>query len=437
MVQTVLARGRVYILFLLAVLCILLGVLVNGIFSVGAFVLFAFGMLVLSSGEMAVLCFALFPYASLFKMTPTATSLFTVCELGLVLFLLLKKKKVNALLFAVLMILSIYMVLTSFLALDVLVIIKTILPLLLVALLPPSVGETDMKNIAYLSSFSVVLSMLLAKNAWFFSYISPYFPDINYYVDSTGQVTDTVRSGGFFGDPNYCAIFIIVTLAFLCVLYYKRKVGKEFWLLFFAVSAVGFLTLSKSYMLCVVLLVSIFLLFVLIPRSKIAAIGFVIVLLLLVAVAAQEKIEIFNLLWNRFDTSETDFTSGRGTLNNLYLSYLWENPNLLLFGAGISANRFDGAFNNVHNIYIEMLFKLGVVGSVIYMVALVASIGVVFNRNRGKRRGPEYLPLFFMLLMYAFLSGLTDYALPFYIMMAMMALNIEGEESKNEIVECC
>lgn len=420
---------QMYAVWAITVLLVLFSVRINTIFSAAAFLLSAFALVYFPSNMAVVFCIGLFPYASLFKLNPESLSLFTICEFLLIGLLLIRKKKINARFASALLVLVAYMLFTSTEQLSVSIIIKSVLTFFLIAFLPPLIGKGEIKNITYMGTMSAAISMYLSSSEWFSPYMEPYYSELNMYVDSSGHLTDVVRASGFFGDPNYCAMFIIITLAAMCVLYYYKIVKQEFWIFFIPPILLGFYTYSKSYFLCVLLLFLFLFVLVLVPRYKGVALLFALSLSIVLVMTVNGEIQMINLVLDRFNSETGDITTGRGEMNVFYLSYLWENPRALIFGAGIAVDQLSMASNNVHNIYIEMLFKLGLCGSAIYVAALVFAIKSGFGgRSKGKHSIIKYLPVFFLLLMYGFLSGISDYAFPFYVVFSMMVFFVQGEE---------
>lgn len=125
-----------------------------------------------------------------------------------------------------------------------------------------------------------------------------------------------------------------------------------------------------------------------------------------------------------------DFTTGRMKLNRDYLQYIFEHAKVLFFGDGISADRFSGAGNNVHCLYIELLYKLGVVGTFLYCGTLSAALSQ--PRKQLHRPFANYLPLAFFLVIFAFLAALVNYALPFYIIIVAAAYNYTDSDTEEE-----
>ena len=242
---------------------------------------------------------------------------------------------------------------------------------------------------------------------------------MDYYIDSTGHATDTLRVSGFFGDPNYCAVLIVLVLSLLGVLYYYKAIGTEFWLHAALLVPLGFLTYSKSYFLCIVLFVIMLILFVLFPKHKCWALVSLIGIGVAVWLVINGRIEAINMILARF--AQGNLTTGRTALNQVYLQYIYDNTKVLFFGDGISADRFSGVSNNVHCLYIEILYKLGIIGTGLYCGTLVATLSK--TKKQVERHFVNYLPLVFFMLMFGFLAGVVNYALPFYIIIVALTFN--------------
>jgi len=256
--------------------------------------------------------------------------------------------------------------------------------------------------------------MVVTLNKTYLEYIFPYFEEINYIFAKDG--TPMIRAGGFFGDPNYCALFLLLTLAILCTLYYHKQIKTEFWLLFVPIAALGFFTYSKSYFLCFAALILFLIIFVLFPKHKVWATLSIIALGALLVLVFSGKIETVNIIFDRF--KEEDLTTGRLELNRIYLDYIWKNPVTMFFGEGLGAPTLDRG-HIVHNLYIESLFSFGMVGCGLYLLVLGLGIGTLKAKSQNVA---SCLPMIFVMVMYFFLAGITSYELAFYIAIAFLTL---------------
>lgn len=422
MLETIKQNKRVYGIVMLVLALISIGIVSSRLFSVLAFALAFVAVLLLKPGDAYSILFALMPFANIFKLEPNAMSLFTVLEIVVVLVGLLKAKKIRVPFLASLFVLFAYMVLFSWGHFDVLTIVKVLNGFLLIYCATIHIKKEDIRNITYLLSASTSIMLLLCQVPGYFKYVVPYLTDMNYYVNNNGTASNVLRNSGFLGDPNYCAVLIIVVLALLCVLYYYKHIGMEFWIFSALLLPLGFMTYSKSYFLCAAVLLMFLFVFVLIPKHMKWALVALLGVIILAYFALSGKIEVFNMILARFKGG-VGFTTGRTELNQQYLTYIFDDMKVALFGEGISVDRYDGARNNVHNIYIELLFKMGIVGAVVYIVSLCLAFGKGILKISWKRKFADYMPAMFVAVMFAFLAGVLNYAMPFYLVIAYVALN--------------
>jgi len=78
---------------------------------------------------------------------------------------------------------------------------------------------------------------------------------------------------------------------------------------------------------------------------------------------------------------------------------------------------------------------MGIIGSIVYLTSLFA---VLSNSKKSvlkeKKKFVNYIPLIFVLLMYYFLAGILNYAMPFYVIIAYVAVNYGNlDNDKKEV----
>ena len=427
MIKTIIENKKLYLLWMILVLMITASVVTSMVLSLAAFAALLVAVIFFAPNDALVLLTALLPFANIFKMGPTQTSLFTVAELVLVVVLILKIKKIRTSFFLAVLALAVYVIITSAENINVLLIVKFLFGFLLIYFALKTLRTDDIKSIAYLWAAGAIVMMVLTLNNAYLAYVLPYYDEVNLLVGSNVG-GDVIRASGFFGDPNYCSVFLILTLATLCTLYYHKLVKTEFWFLFVPISVLGFFTYSKSYFLAVCVLILFLLIFVLFPKHKGWAILSIVAMAVILFLILDGRIEVVNVMLERFKSE--DLTTGRFTLNNIYLNYVWENPIIMLFGEGIAINTIFGLHQAVHNIYIESIFKLGILGTALCLFTLFLGIdGAVV---KGKKVA-DFLPLVFLLVMFFFLAGLTVYDLPFYIIIAFSMLKAADVSGKSDI----
>lgn len=415
---------KVVAVWFVSLVFIAIGVVTTPYLSFISLVLFGVSLLFFKSEDTLTLLFGLLPFANIFKLSTTSMSLFTVCEIALVIFFLFRKNiKLSQL--CMLLALVVFFIFTSLDDLSFLTILKVIVGFLLIRYAITTFTKEGLKNSARLLSLSTILMLLLSCNNTYLGYVEEYFNDLDYLV-STGNVTATLRISGFFGDPNYCAVLIVLVLSLLCVLYYYKAINVEFWVHTAFLVPLGFLTYSKSYLLCIALFLGLFILFVLFPKHKVLAFATIAGIIAVLYFVLNGKIEVINIILNRF--KDGNLTTGRMELNIAYLQYIFDNAKVLFFGEGLSADRFIGATNNVHCLYIEVLYKLGIFGTALYVGTLITTVSR--QKTKTERHFVNYLPLILFLLLFGFLAGVLNYALPFYIIIVYLTFNYTKLDSR-------
>ena len=327
MIKLLKNNTSLYAVWFVMLALISVGVATTNVLSVVALIIFAAFLLIYPIEKSCVLLFGIMPFANIFKYTPETTSFFTICELLLVVVSFLKVRKIKFSFIISLMILAGYMFITDVPNNNILGIVKIVVGFYLIFLVTSKANKDDAINIAYLLSGSTILMLLATMNGSYFNYIEPYLLDLNYVLDSTGIATETLRMGGFLGDPNYCGVLILVSVAFLCTLYYYKKIKAEFWVFIAFLIPLGLFTYSKTYFLCVSALALFLILFVLFPKHKFWSIVSIIALSVIVTMAISGRFEIINAIIGRFVNE--DFTTGRAELNRIYLDYIWNTPSTL------------------------------------------------------------------------------------------------------------
>lgn len=335
----------------LASAALLLGGLFSPVFALSAFVIHVCMLLFLTERDMFSQMAFLLPFAAIYKIGGFPTSLYTILLFILVAVLALKRKTIRCTtLFSVLILLAYLLVQFSG---DFLTIVKLCAFLLLFLLFTERAGPDYLKKMTLLFSLGLITSSTMGL-------FKASLPKINYYLSQADSLyIDGVlysRFTGLVSDPNYYSAGIMICLAALTVLYLKKELGIEYWLLFIILSGFGFLTYSKSFTLFYSLLVFVSAFTLLKAGSKkrrlLVIIGIAIVLSAVILAILQERIELINIMIRRFQTE--DATTGRSALWLWYIDFLKQRPFTLCFGVGANNNMING--RAVHNFYLEIVY---------------------------------------------------------------------------------
>lgn len=208
------------------------------------------------------------------------------------------------------------------------------------------------------------------------------------FLDSTGlarfkntsvttEFADLVRASGFYGDPNYFAAQSAAALSGMLVLWRLNQGRFSLSRTAMAVGlvVVGLTTVSKAYLLALVILI-LWTAFMLIASR--GAVGLAITVagglgLTFSAAAILSTGMAANYAARLANARDLDgLTTSRLSIQDEYLSYLWTNPETLLFGQGASRELPFG--HAAHNSLIQAVYLFGLVG-VLLLVVWIISMG--------------------------------------------------------------
>lgn len=216
-------------------------------------------------------------------------------------------------------------------------------------------------------------------------YITQINLDVEMFLEEGNRLGDTksmsdLEQGGMMlnANPNGLGFFSIVGMASVMVLYYLKKIKLLSFVLFMAIYlGVGALSLSRTFLLSVFLLIAIYF-FLSGQGTGRKSWTRTIMLLAFVVVAIY-------LLWNttflndaynnRIERVSGDEAGGRLSILSQYNRYLLDNPVYLLFGTG-AVHYHDviyTLFNATHNGLQQILVSYGVIGFVFFFAITVAA----------------------------------------------------------------
>ena len=377
------------------------------------------------------LLFFLLPFAQVFKISPSSTSLFTILELTLVMKTLINNYVVSKKYFVLTFGYTGYVLIGSIISgnIDILGIVKLLMNLSLLYMFIDQYTPSCLDSIV--SSFSI--GLLASSVVGFFKTAIPgllvLFKDLNSQYINGMRVT---RFSATFSDPNYYSIAVIVALGLLICATANSGFKVKYVVFSILIGSVGFFTYSKSYLLMLVLLI--FVAFLLLIGNKkiglttVAIIGVAVIL----ASGVLSRIQVIQSLLSRFSSASTvnSLTTGRSDIWASYMMYINSNNRVFLFGDGLGAPYIIGA---AHNMYVETWYHVGIVGLILYLLVL---FGILNHRQIiTRKRFINYYLLVAVFTMYAFLNGLTAFEFAFYMMSCWIVNNsvLVGDKKHNEL----
>lgn len=425
-------KNRILIIILMSMMLILRAFVADKILTLLFFALLLF-LIIFDKFRYKViyLCYFL-PWTMFIKINPKSFSLFSVVDLIFVLIFILHQYKNGKLLNKkCISLLIIFGLFVSFVTLingniNIISLGGWLLHMLTIYIFAVNVNtEQDKKDIIY----SLLCGTIAAGLTFVFATINSTFMNylLKYTEISTVLVNGRIfyRCSGLDYDPNYYSVLCLIFSWSAIIINSKKRFFVS--VLSILCLLIGLLSLSKMYLITVI--ISIFLYVLLTERNtkKFKTITFLLILLLaFYRLFGDVVINIFQTRLKNVNNMN-DFTTGRSDIWKLYINYLIANPIIILFGNGMNGNTLLG--HAAHNSFITGIYKFGILG----LVLMIGYYKSVFNliKNSNKPKILYFIPLFLFLISFISLDTITYDFAPYLFFVSMLTLKV-GENINEE-----
>ena len=404
---------------LLAVFSVLI---VGGLYSryvmMAATALIAVFMVFTPLGRNVEDLFYLLAFENVFKISAGSSSMFTYLQIIALAKLLFARKKVveNGTSFTLTFLMVAYCALISFTTLTSLVKFGIGLFLLFFSFAEGEKTFLDKKGIVIAYCFGILISSL-----WALTGLSQFARYISSVIVRLADGSGVTRFSGLLENPNYYSMEISFALAALAILYLRDEIRHEFALFGIPLLVLGSMSQSKAFLLTLAVEALIFF-FYLSRKSYRTLIG-ILFGAAAVYVVFNSRINSFiatyfsrvTVLTDVLDDSSTlaAATTGRSEIWRQYLIISASDARSLMLGRGM--DRGLTGFADPHNMFIELLFTLGIVGMIIYYLSLYTYIPA--------RTNWKFMPILILaFLMRAFAANIAYYNNTWYYYILILVL---------------
>lgn len=236
-----------------------------------------------------------------------------------------------------------------------------------------------------------------------------------------------LRFNGLFCDPNYYMAMLVAALTLLISLRLKSEISRPYFaVMFMGFTVFGLLTYSKSFLLLIALICVVYIALLFGKRKYMLAFMIVAAAAVAVGISLQIKGSPLQIIFYRFSTANNidDLTTGRSELHIRYLKAISESAKSIIFGYGLDAP-FLGL--SPHNLYLEILYYLGIGGLLIFLAEIVGFVRMVHTETSGVRKYSKlmtYYPLLLIGVLFLSLAGLFSHSTYVMIFLALMSMLI-------------
>lgn len=255
-----------------------------------------------------------------------------------------------------------------------------------------------------------------------YSLIMGVFTSISVFLMANPSIINMIissayRLGAYGTDPNYLSVYIVVSMAVLAMMSFYISSTFIDILFFIILFIAGLLTVSKMCIICMLILISVYIIIALWKsNNKRIQSVFIRLIPVLIIVSFFLKNSIL-VLWQKFldrfagtiNISAIDqYSSGRSDIFQFYLNHFFDSFVSCLFGRGINYLSYYqkvGAMFVSHNTYFDFLLSWGFVGCILVSIL---SYKALKKNLKGKHEMIAYFPLGMMLIMLFSLSCMSS-----------------------------
>lgn len=247
-----------------------------------------------------------------------------------------------------------------------------------------------------------LLSLMFFVSVTYCMFYYPLVKDTHYFF----YVGDFIRFEALLVNPNTLAMICEICVACLAYYFISGKSDVMCTIAFVIFTALGVSSFSKTFLILLAIICMILFVYAII-KSPIKSIIWFVCIVGVVALALILKGDFFKTYLERFINSNTEnmdseeiismITTSRSDLWLTYVQYLIDNPSALIFGRGFNAPRIY--FSSPHNMYISMLYELGVVGTIIFVVLIFFVLKKLFINEHHKVTKGIIIPLSVIMLL--------------------------------------
>ena len=234
------------------------------------------------------------------------------------------------------------------------------------------------------------------------------------------------RYSGFDLDPNYFSLQALI--AFWCLFISNKNNNKYNYVLLFVLLIIGLTTISKMYIITLVVSFVFYSMLNIrnISKNSITKIfGVIVFLIILFSIVYKYIWPVFE---SRFEniTDIDDLTTGRSEIWKDYSDYIFGNLKTLFIGEGIGIEYLEGHAS--HSLYILVIFRLGILGTIL----LIAFISSIMKGIELKILTIYSIPLFVFLIT-GFALDVLDFDSFSYLLVLVLGIYIINQKRLNTI----
>ena len=285
-----------------------------------------------------------------------------------------------------------------------------ILFMILISIFWQDRNNFNLKQLTYTLTIALIISVIFAP-------IADNIPNCHKFMPECIS-SNFVRNCAMLGNPNVFSIICVLCASMLATILLKEKTLKPAIFLVLMLF-IGFTSFSKTYVIVAAILAMFTYLYLLIEykgKYKKQLIRASIVLTCLIFILG--LIFIIKRTGTDGVLDISTLTTGRTDIWAWCIAEMSKTPLTIAFGYGMGIWVFKGEFHSAHNLYVEILYRLGVFGTCIVLAILIFFVFTIKKQMKGENVLKNLVPII-MFAIYAmsetFLTVYTIFLVPFCI----------------------
>lgn len=215
-----------------------------------------------------------------------------------------------------------------------------------------------------------------------------------------------IRLSGFYGDPNFYSVHILIAICGLLILLIDKRYKRPILLgsMIIVLIYFGFLSVSKMFILVLLVELGLWIMMVLLlkgrTKTKISIVFYIVIALVIILSSGilSEQIHMYLVRFGAGNNLKS-LTTGRNNLILIYIDFFMKNIPALVFGQGLTSILIGNLPMVPHNTIVQMIYEFGCVGSIGVVLWI---INLYKDTIKGKKNHYSLMRLCYMVL---FITG--------------------------------
>lgn len=352
--------------------------------------------------EISAILIALLNVSMIYKMSPGSTSLYTYIELLAIVKYFFMAPYFDSNFIAPWLLYVIYLFIGS--GMQIVSLIKVAIVPLLLYYMARKLDYENLKKLAFFYIIGVIAGSVIGLASDSLPHMNAYVMHKEVYLGYTDDgFISSRRFSGLWGDPNYYTIHLILSIAICAVLLNRKEIKKTtFYVVYAIMAAFGSMTGSKSFFLMLILVTAAFIVMLFRNGEYGQCAFFLLLAVVFVILVLIGKIDAFDTVLSRLGSvasGEKDLTTGRADIWQKYLTAFLKKPIKFLIGNGIAKGQTY--VKPVHNAYIDFLDYVGLFGTSLFAMSVYNALE---HFREIRRKTGSLLPLIAIAMLYFFLN---------------------------------